>query len=136
MEVDTVDLQAWRLNLAGRRSRQDQNSHTHAEPEEGALTQLRQEEEEEEESEEEEVAAQQWRRKESSRVGGRMEGEAARRRRWLEASEPGAGERSCGSPRALWLPSSCGPGATCKGPGELRPAEPEPEPGGEAGEAG
>lgn len=31
-----------RLNLAGRRSRQDQNSHTHThtEPEEGALTQL------------------------------------------------------------------------------------------------
>lgn len=36
----------------------------------------------------------------------------------IEAGEPRAGEHSCGSPWALWLPSSCGPGAAYRGPGE------------------
>lgn len=45
------------------------------------------------------------RKKTASRVGGRMEWEEDRSslRRWFEASEPRAGEHSCGSPWALWL---------------------------------
>lgn len=63
----------------------------------------------------------QWRRKKRSSVGGTLEGEKDRSssRRWFEAGEPRAGEHSCGSPWALWLPSSCGPSAAYRGPGEL-----------------
>lgn len=68
--------------------------------------------------EEEEEAVEEER--ERSRVGGMMEGEKDRSssRRWFEAGEPRAGEHSCGSPWALWLPSSCGPGAAYRGPEE------------------
>lgn len=49
-----------------------------------------------------------------------MEGENDRSnsRRRIEVDEPGAGEHSCGLPWALWQPSSCGPGAAYRGPGE------------------
>lgn len=58
--------------------------------------------------------------KKRSRVGGKMEEEKHRRnsRRRFQAGEPRAGEHSCGLPRALWLPSSCGPNAAYEGAGE------------------
>lgn len=88
--------------------------------------------------------------KKRSRVGGKMEEEKHRRnsRRRFQAGEPRAGEHSCGLPRALWLPSSCGPNAAYEGAGEpaggqlklqhygqARPAKPRRE-AGDAGEPG
>lgn len=67
--------------------------------------------------EEEEEAVEEEKEKQS---GWMMEGEKDRSssRRWFEAGEPRAGEHSCGSPWALWLPSFCGLGAAYRGPGE------------------
>lgn len=64
-----------------------------------------------------------WRRtkkKSSNRVGGRTEWEedGSSLRRWFEASEPGAGEHSCGSPWALWLFPPVTLGVAYRGPEE------------------